>query len=78
MNSMKFKCTLLSDIILNVKSATEGNNRTLDFIPGNNFLGIAASELYGRISNEQALVFFHSGESPFRRCASAYRRNTHT
>lgn len=65
MNSMKFKCTLLSDIILNVKSATEGNNRTLDFIPGNNFLGIAASELYGRISNEQALVFFHSGKVRF-------------
>ena len=34
MKTIHFKCTLLSDVILNQKSATEGDNNTLDFIPG--------------------------------------------
>lgn len=44
--TLKFKCTLLSDVILNAKAATTGPNETLDFIPGSNFLGIVASQLY--------------------------------
>jgi len=59
---LKFKCTLLTDVILNVKSATEGSNKTLDFIPGNNFLGMVASKLYTEdIPVEQALDLFHNG-----------------
>lgn len=46
MTTLQFKCTLLSDVILNQKAATEGPNQTLDFIPGSNFLGIVASKLY--------------------------------
>lgn len=65
MNILKFKCTLKTDVILNVKSATEGNNETLDFIPGNNFLGIAAGELYDQISQEEAMAIFHSGKVRF-------------
>ena len=38
--NMKFKCTLLSDLVLNETSSSEGKQRCLDFIPGNNFLGI--------------------------------------
>ena len=65
MKTLKFKCTLLSDIILNQKAATEGPNTTLDFIPGSNFLGIVASELYGKLPNVDALAIFHSGKVRF-------------
>lgn len=41
-----FEVNLLSDIILNQKSASEGPNTTLDFIPGSNFMGIVAGALY--------------------------------
>ena len=62
MKKMKFKCELLSDIILNQKFATEGPNQTLDFIPGNNFLGIVAGKLYG---TEDTWNIFHSGKVRF-------------
>lgn len=48
MTKLKFKCELLSDVIINQKAATEGPNKTLDFIPGSNFLGIVAGQLYPR------------------------------
>jgi len=71
MKQIKFKCTLLTDVILNVKSATEGSNSTLDFIPGSCFLGIVASSLYnkgddsGRLSLEDSLKVFHSSKVRF-------------
>jgi hypothetical protein len=49
MTIVKFKCTLLSDIILSEKAATEGTQRTLDYIPGNVFLGIVAGQIYPQI-----------------------------
>ena len=61
---MKFKCTLLSDLILSQVSSSEGNQKTLDFIPGNNFLGIVASQLYGDDMEESRLLF-HSGKVRF-------------
>lgn len=64
-SSLKFKCTLLSDVVLNQKSSSEGANTTLDFIPGANFLGIAASSLYGKLTPEQSLTVFHSGKVRF-------------
>lgn len=59
-DTLQFKCRLLSDVILNQKAATEGPNTTLDFIPGNNFLGIAASVLYPNVSAETAIELFHA------------------
>lgn len=65
MSVLKFKCTLLSDVILNQKAATEGPNETLDFIPGSCFLGIVASE-YDKFNNEdKAIEIFHSGKVRF-------------
>lgn len=65
-STLNFKCTLLTDVILNQKSATEGSGQTLDFIPGNNFLGIVASQLYDNgVTAEEALVLFHSGDVKF-------------
>ncbi|MDR1371263.1 MAG: hypothetical protein LBJ72_14255 [Dysgonamonadaceae bacterium] len=71
MKTLYFKCTLLTDVVLNQKAATEGNQETLDFIPGNNFLGIAAGELYydknkpDRLGKDDSLKVFHSGKIRF-------------
>ncbi|MCQ2259192.1 MAG: hypothetical protein MJZ41_14575 [Bacteroidaceae bacterium] len=61
---MKFKVTLLSDIIINQKAASEGPNQTLDYIPGSNFMGIAAAKLYKK-ANSETLYIFHSGHVRF-------------
>ncbi len=53
MKVLKFKCTLLTDVILNKNSATIGPNETLDFIPGSSFLGIAASTLYPESASKE-------------------------
>jgi len=69
MTTLQFKCTLLSDIIINQKAATEGNQQTLDFIPGSNFLGIAAQNLYKDKENDkydsELAEIFHSGKVRF-------------
>ena len=75
MKTLKFKCTLLSDVILNQKAATEGPNQTLDFIPGSCFLGIVASELYPTDKDKanedyaqrmsKTMKIFHSGNVRF-------------
>jgi hypothetical protein len=64
MKRIQFKCTLLSDVIINQKTATEGgSNTTLDFIPGNVFLGIVASHY--KDFGDDALEVFHSGNVRF-------------
>ncbi|MDL2213249.1 hypothetical protein LJC21_00450 [Bacteroides sp. OttesenSCG-928-E20] len=67
MKIQQFKCTLLSDVIINQKAATEGMQQTLDFIPGSNFLGVAAAELYKEtvLTPEDAALVFHTGKFRF-------------
>lgn len=62
--TLKFKCTLESDLVLSQTSSSEGNQKTLDFIPGNNFLGIVAGKIYKEGSPE-SLELFHSGKVRF-------------
>ena len=62
--TLKFKCTLESDLVLSQSSSSEGNQKTLDFIPGNNFLGIVAGKIYDDGSPE-SLELFHSGKVRF-------------
>lgn len=64
MKTIQLQCTLLSDVIISETSATTGNRHSLDFIPGNNFLGIAASKLYDT-ENEKTHLLFHSGKVRF-------------
>lgn len=64
METLKFKCTLLSDVVLNQRAATKGEQSTLDFIPGNNFLGIVAGKIYAE-HRELALDILHSGKVHF-------------
>jgi len=65
MNKIYFTCKLLSDIIINQQAATEGSQQTLDFIPGNTFLGIAASSLYKKAKATDSFLLFHSGKVRF-------------
>jgi len=58
-----YKCTFLTDIVLNSTSATEGHSETLDYIPGSNFLGIVAKG-YEELGDE-AYKIFHSGNVHF-------------
>lgn len=62
-----FKCTFLSNVVINSKLATEGNVKTLNYIPGSNFLGIVAKQIYPNenISKEEKYHIFHSGEISF-------------
>ena len=62
--TLKFKCTLESDLVLSQTSSSEGNQKTLDFIPGNNFLGIVADKLY-KDGSLESLEMFHSGKVRF-------------
>lgn len=64
MERIQFTCTLLTDVILNVKAVSMCDNQTLDFIPGNCFLGIVARELY-KEENETTSLLFHSGAVRF-------------
>ena len=57
MEVLKFKCELLSDIVLNDTPATEGKAQTIPFIPGSNFLGVVASKLYDREDERSFLIF---------------------
>lgn len=65
MKQIHFKVILKSNIIINERSATEGLHTTLSFIPGNNFLGMAASKLYTTLDPEDAFLLFHSGKVRF-------------
>ncbi len=65
MKEVFYKCTLLSDVVLNSSLATEGNMKTLDYIPGSNFLGIVAGKLYSSLNQDEAYGIFHSGDVSF-------------
>lgn len=60
-----YTCKLLSDIVLNSKLATEGNMETLDFIPGSNFLGIIANDIYKNFKINEAYDILHSDKVLF-------------
>lgn len=52
-------------------SSTMGNRNSLDFIPGNNFLGIVAKMLYDK-EDESTQLLFHSGHVRFGDAHPAY------
>lgn len=56
---------MLTEVVLNQKSASQGTNKSLKFIPGNNFLGIAASSLYPAVPSDISWLLFHSGQVRF-------------
>lgn len=64
MEKIQFICELLTDVVLNTKAVSGSDNQTLDFIPGNCFLGIVARQLYKSEDSTTALLF-HSGAVRF-------------
>jgi hypothetical protein len=65
MKEIFFKVSLLSDLVINSKLATEGNMTSLDYIPGSNFLGITAGKLYSKLTKDENYTIFHSGKVRF-------------
>lgn len=59
-----YKCTLVSDVVLNSRLATEGNVNTLDYISGSNFIGIVADAIYHNCP-ERAYDLLHSDNVMF-------------
>jgi hypothetical protein len=59
-----YTCRLLSDIIISAGTATEGASASLDYIPGSNFMGIAAGS-YDSFGSDTAYEIFHSGHVRF-------------
>lgn len=64
MKTKQFIVKLLSDVILNQKSASKGSQQTLDFIPGANFMGIVASS-YDHFNTADQMLLFHSSKVRF-------------
>ncbi len=62
MNELVCQVEFLSDIVLPATSNTEGNIGQLDFIPGSNFLGMAARQYD---SYADSFAVFHSGDVRF-------------
>ena len=65
MKQITFQCTFLSDVVLNAQSSTEGMPKTLDYIPGSNFLGIVARNYTSYKELKDDYTVFHSGKVRF-------------
>jgi CRISPR-associated protein Csx10 len=57
--------TLIDDVVLSQRPATEGGHESLDFIPGAALLGAVAARLYRQCSPDDAHTLFHSGAVRF-------------
>ncbi len=62
MKRLTFKLTLLTDVVVHADSATEGERKALDFIPGSNFLGLVAQR-YDEV--DRPYDVFHSDKVRF-------------
>lgn len=60
MKQLHFTCTLLTDVVLSASPATEGFNKSLDYLPGSRFLGIVAGKHYN-MADPTTLNLFHNG-----------------
>ncbi len=65
MNKKTLKCLFLSDVVLNADTATEGSQKSLDYIPGSCFLGIVAKNYKDFEKEKIAYDIFHSGKVKF-------------
>ena len=65
MKKKYFEVELLSDVVITERSATEGGHRSLDYLPGSVFLGVAAKRMYDDLSKDESYSLFHSGKMRF-------------
>ena len=62
MNRIDLQLTLLEDLVVDERPATEGGHTGLDYLPGILLLGAAAARLYGQLSRADTYRLFHGGE----------------
>ena len=60
-----FLVKLTQDVIISASSASEGHHRSLDYLPGSLFLGLAATRGYTELSPDDSWTVFHSGKVRF-------------
>ncbi len=65
MSSRYLEITLLEDVVLSANPATAGAHTSLDYLPGAAFLGIVASQLFSRLTQEESFQLFYSGQVRF-------------
>ena len=65
MGELYFKIELLDDVVLSQKTATVGNHKSLDYIPGSVLLGVAAARSYSKVSAKDAWELFNSSKLRF-------------
>lgn len=61
MHEIWLKIELLEDAVISRSAATAGSHHSLDFIPGANLLGVAASRLYQAMADDSWSVFHTDG-----------------
>ncbi len=64
MRVQAFKVTLLEDVIISQRAATEGGHGSLDYLSGATLSGAMAARLYAQLK-EEAYTVFHSGKVRF-------------
>lgn len=65
MKELYFKAELLDDIVLSQRTATAGDHKSLDYIPGSAFLGAMAGRFYSAFGSEKAWDIFNSSKVCF-------------
>lgn len=65
MNELYYELTLLDDVVLSQKTATAGDHKSLDYIPGSAILGAIAARFYNAFDKEAAWKIFHSANVRF-------------
>lgn len=62
MNRHHFKVTLLADVVLTARAATEGQRESLNYLPGAKFMGILAKDYDQYDNRKDQLDLFHNGQ----------------
>lgn len=65
MKELYFKAELLDDIVLSQRTATAGDHKSLDYIPGSAFLGAMAGRFYSAFGSDKAWDIFNSSKVCF-------------
>ncbi len=65
MKVQQFKATLLEEIVISERAATEGGHDSLDYLPGATFLGAVAAHWYNELNPKDVYTVFHSGKVRF-------------
>lgn len=60
-----YRCKLLTDVVISAQTATEGNHRSLDYMPGAIFMGLVAKDYESLKNKDLANKTFHGVDVQF-------------